>query len=291
MPAPPHPLTLAAPNPPRRGDRAIAPAPTKSLQDALETNYNATGTALIERLYAENFLSLSGAEGTDRLVAESGVAAGAKDEKRVLDIGCGLGGPAMRLAGHHGLHVTGIDLVASNVETARARVAAAGLAAQVEIRQGDATALPFADGTFDAVFSQDAICHVPDKAAVFAEAARVARPAAAIALTDWVQTGPMDETTRALIQDTLPTPGLETRDGYAALVEKNGFTIAINDDISATFRATYEGVMSRLAAMQAEISERYSPRVFAIMLEKNGAIRSAFEDGTLGGCLIVARRG
>lgn len=268
---------------PSRGARAIA----KSLNDALESNYSAVGAALIERLYAENFLSLSGADGTDRLVADSGVAKGA----RVLDIGCGVGGPAMRLAARHGLIVTGLDLVASNVETARARAAAAGLGSRVEIRQGDATALPFADDSFDAVFSQDAICHMPDKPAVFAEAARVARPGAAIALTDWVRTGAMDETTRAAIHDTLPTPGLETRDGYAALLEEHGFTVTANEDISEVFAATYEQVIARLAAMEAEVSQQYSPRVFAIMLEKNGVIQSAFEAGTLGGCLIVGRRG
>ena len=133
-------------------------------------------------------------------MAESGVGQGAQ----VLNVGCGLGGPAMRLAGTHGLTVTGIDLVESNVKTAQARVTRAGLADRVDIRQGDATALAFADGSFDAVFSQDAICHVPDKTLALAEAARVARPKAAIGIIDWVQTGAMDAATRSTVLDTLP---------------------------------------------------------------------------------------
>lgn len=257
-----------------------------ALKKALETNYNATGTAMIEKLYSENFLSLSGADGTDRLVEASGVA----PDAHILDIGCGLGGPAMRIAKVHGRKVTGVDLVETNVATARTRVAEAGLADKIEIIQGDATALPFSDGSFDAVFTQDALCHVPDKAAALAEAARVVRGQGAIGITDWVETSTMTQVRREQVLDALSAPNLQTQAGYAETLEANGFKTTVSEDISGVFASFYDGVMERLKAMETEISDRFSPRVFTIMMQKNGIFQTAFAEGSLGGALIVGRR-
>lgn len=213
----------------------------------------------------------------------SGVTRGA----RILDIGCGVGGPAIRLARSHGLQVTGVDLVASNIETARARAADADLTGQVAFEIADATALPFETGAFDAVFSQDAICHVPDKTAVIAEAARVAKSAATIAFTDWVQAAPtIDEA----VLDTLTATALETRSGYCRLLEAAGFRIDVEEDLTDGFAANYEAAIERLNALRHEIEATFSPRVFSIMQGKNETLRTAFADGSLGGCLIVARR-
>lgn len=256
---------------------------TDVLKKALETNYNAIGSAMIEKLYSENFLSLSGADGTDRLVEASGI----DQDAHVLDIGCGLGGPAMRVAGLHGRKVTGVDLVATNVTTARTRVQDAGLSDRVEILEGDATALQFKENTFDAVFSQDALCHVPDKAAALEEAARVVVPNGAIGLTDWVETDAMTETRREAVLDALSAPNLKTQAGYEQTMEAHGIQVAVSEDISSAFAAFYDDVMVRLKKMEAEISERFSPRVFKIMMQKNGVFLTAFEEGSLGGALIV----
>ena len=257
-----------------------------ALKKALETNYNAIGSAMIEKLYSENFLSLSGADGTDRLVAASGTEQGA----HVLDIGCGLGGPAMRIASEHGRKVTGVDLVATNVTTARERVLEAGLSGQVQIMEGDATALPFAEGTFDAVFSQDALCHVPDKGAALEEAARVVVHNGAIGLTDWVETDKMTEARRAEVLDALSAPNLQTHAGYEQTMEGHGVQVTVSEDISSVFAGFYDGVMVRLKKMEAEISDRFSPRVFTIMMQKNGVFQTAFAEGSLGGALVVGRR-
>lgn len=238
---------------------------------------------MIERIYGDGALSLSGIDGTDRLAAMSGVTPGA----RILDIGCGVGGPAIQLARTHGLQVTGIDLVASNIETARARADQANLTGQIAFEVADATALPFEAGAFDAVFSQDAICHVPDKPAVIAEAARVAKSAATIAFTDWVRAAAaIDEA----VLETLTATGLETRSGYCRLLEASGFQIDVEEDLTDGFAANYEAAIERLNALRHEIEATFGPRVFAITQDKNETLRAAFADGSLGGCLIIARR-
>ncbi|MFO1069365.1 MAG: class I SAM-dependent methyltransferase [Geminicoccaceae bacterium] len=119
------------------------------------------------------------------LAAALAPAAGA----RVLDVGCGLGGAARLLALTRGCHVTGIDLTEAYVQAARELSGWVGLGDRVAFRQGDATALPFADASFDAAWTQHAVMNVPDKARVYAEVRRVLRPGGRFALHD-VQQGP-----------------------------------------------------------------------------------------------------
>ena len=71
----------------------------------------------------------------------------------VLEIGCGLGGASRYLAAECGCRVAAIDLTPNFVEVARILTARCGLADRVEIRQANALALPFQDGTFDHVWS------------------------------------------------------------------------------------------------------------------------------------------
>ena len=85
------------------------------------------------------------------------------DGCKVLDVGCGLGGPAFHLAETRGAIVTGVDLVDLNIESATERASTRGLRDRVQFRVANALDLPFADEAFDVVFGQDAWCHVPDK--------------------------------------------------------------------------------------------------------------------------------
>jgi 2-polyprenyl-6-hydroxyphenyl methylase/3-demethylubiquinone-9 3-methyltransferase len=93
---------------------------------------------------------------------------------RVLDVGCGGGHLAERLA-HAGALVSGVDRSAPTIEAARRHAQASGLA--IDYRAADAAALPYPDASFDAVVSSDFLEHVADRLeAVLAEQARVLRP-------------------------------------------------------------------------------------------------------------------
>ena len=78
---------------------------------------------------------------------------GLKEGQKVLDVGCGVGGPARNIARFSGARVTGITLNAYQVQRGNAKAAAEGLAASVELKQGDFMALPFAPQTFDAAYA------------------------------------------------------------------------------------------------------------------------------------------
>jgi SAM-dependent methyltransferase len=94
----------------------------------------------------------------------------------VLDLGCGLGGASRYLAAECGCRVAGVDLTPNFVDAARILTARCGLADRVEIRQANALALLFEDGTFDHVWSYAITMNIADKEGLGREVARVLKP-------------------------------------------------------------------------------------------------------------------
>lgn len=115
-----------------------------------------------------------------RLCAE---AAGLRDGERVLDAGCGVGGPAEALLeGWPGLTLDAVTLSPVQVELARARLARFGDRARVH--RADFHALPFPDASFDVVFYFEVTGYSPDPLALYHEARRVLRPGGRVYVKD-----------------------------------------------------------------------------------------------------------
>jgi len=105
----------------------------------------------------------------------------------VLDVGCGVAGPALRFAERFGVRVTGLNLSEAQVRIARERVAGRGRAREVRFVVADGMRMPFADGAFDRVYVFEAGCHMPDKPAFARECARVLRPGGVFLGLDWMR--------------------------------------------------------------------------------------------------------
>jgi SAM-dependent methyltransferase len=105
--------------------------------------------------------------------AELASAAGIVPSTRVLDLGCGLGGPARYLADTFGCKVTGVDLSPDFIDAANYLTARCGLSDRVTFQIGDALHLPFEDAAFDTVFLQHVAMNIPDRAALYAEVRRM----------------------------------------------------------------------------------------------------------------------
>lgn len=129
-----------------------------------------------------------GREATIELARRAALAPGA----RVLDVGCGLGGSARYLAAECGCRVCGIDLTEAYVEAATALARLVGLGEAVEFRRASALELPFAELSFDLVWTEHVQMNVADKRAFYAELARVLAPGGRLAFHD-VLLGPAGE--------------------------------------------------------------------------------------------------
>lgn len=104
---------------------------------------------------------------------------------RLLDVGCGSGGPALRLAATTEADILGVDVLEEGIATATRLAEERGLADRARFVQIDATGrLPFPDATFDAVISIDVMCHLPNRLDILREWHRVTKPGARILYTD-----------------------------------------------------------------------------------------------------------
>jgi len=103
----------------------------------------------------------------------------------VLEIGCGAGGCALHFGATIGCSVTGIDLNAHGIRAAEHSAEAQQLADRVRFLEHNAgTRLPFSDDTFDAAYSNDAFCHIPNRPGLLRECRRVLKSGARLLFSD-----------------------------------------------------------------------------------------------------------
>lgn len=181
----------------------------------------------------------------DRMAGKLGELEG----KRVVDLGSGYGGAARVLAGEHGAHVTCLNL--STVENARNRALteAAGLSDRIEVVDGSYDAMPFADAGFDIAWSQDAILHAPDRAAVLDEVARVLKPGGLFVFHDPMQADGLVDT-RALrpIYDRIHLPDLASIGFYREGLTSRGFEEVETEILTPQLGRHYARVREELLA-------------------------------------------
>src|SRR5262249_52474543 len=147
-----------------------------------------------------------------------------------------------------GVRVVGFNVTASQVEVARARVAEAGLADRIDLRQASALATGLADASTDRVLALESAFHFPSRDAFFSEAFRVLRPGGRIALADICNasqrsTRASDRLTRYVANAFWQIPEANDYDveEYAARLRHAGFVDVaferINDQVFAPFSA------------------------------------------------------
>lgn len=137
---------------------------------------------MLELVWGEGFLSPGGPDEVDRVVAGLDLTG-----RRLLDIGCGVGGVDRHLVRAHGVgHVTGIDVEHTVLSTARVRAERDRLADRITFTEVEPGPLPFVDGSFDIVFSKDSIVHIPDKTMLAADVFRVLVSGGSFAASDWL---------------------------------------------------------------------------------------------------------
>lgn len=149
--------------------------------------------------------------------AATGRQPGEQSGLRVLDVGCGVGGPARFAALEYGCHVTGVDLTPEFVATGQQMNAWVGLQDRVQLVVGSALALPFADASFDAAYMLHVGMNIADKRGMLREMARVVKPAGRVGVYDvmWVEGGASANAAADQGRMAFPVPWASTRQGSA----------------------------------------------------------------------------
>lgn len=136
----------------------------------------------LELLWGTGFMSPGGPDEVKEIFVGLSVLG-----SHVLDIGCGIGGPTMAIVSElSARRVTAIDIDPGLIDKARANVSHAGLDDRIICQLISPGPLPFADASFDVVFSKEAFLHVADRRALFSDIYRILRPGGYLAASDWL---------------------------------------------------------------------------------------------------------
>lgn len=158
------------------------------------------------------------------LCAKSGIS---NKGGRGVDLCCCNGAGMRFLLRFCGLaHMTGVDATPRVLERARARCAAEGMENRTSFIQADACATGLPDATMDLVWGEDAWVYVKDKSALIHEAARLLKPGATVAFTDWVE-GPVALTAAEAerFMRFMKFPSLASLGDYRDLLQAEGFYV------------------------------------------------------------------
>lgn len=178
-----------------------------------------------------------------------------KEGDRVLDFGSGIGGPTLHMAKVTQATFIGVTNNDQLNQVARQRARERGLASRVQfvtLGDTDYKRFPFPDDTFDAVTFYESVCHVPDKAALFKDIARILKPGGRVAGMDWLQRpfGPYQTAEQVMelmrpVNELTAIPGHGTVDSYSQMMRDAGLEVRFASDL-------YEGVKSRGSATSEE---------------------------------------
>jgi cyclopropane fatty-acyl-phospholipid synthase-like methyltransferase len=159
-------------------------------------------------------------------------------ESEVLEVGSGSGGPAVYLAVKRGCRVTGVDINEHGIRNARTLAQSRGVADRARFEAVDARGkLPFPAGRFDAIVSNDAMCHIAGRPDVLRDWYRMLKPGGRILFTDaLVVTGPVtheEVAARSSIGYYLFVPP----GANEAMLREAGFEILAVQDVTANAEA------------------------------------------------------
>ena len=210
-----------------------------------------------ERLTREDLASFDefhagGRDSTRELARLAAIADGSK----VLDIGCGIGGPARTLAAEFGCRVTGIDLTEGYCQAAHMLTAKLGMGDQVNFQCANALDLPFPAASFDMVWSQNALMNIDDKDRYLREVFRVLRPGGVFALETILAGAVMDIHLPVLWADSPLLNFLVTEAQAKALLSGAGLKERVWQDTTQRSIA--------LQRKRQEINEREGPPLLSL---------------------------
>lgn len=201
-----------------------------------------------EELFAHDQDHYGGLAANDALAKLAGIGA----QSRVADFCAGLGGPARYLSARYGADVTGIELTPARVKGAATLTALVGLQDKVRVVEGNVMQVPLPDESVDAVVSQEAFLHVPDKPRTLAEAHRILRPGGRLAFTDWVAHSALSQADADLMWQGMAVTNLYDLSVYRGVIEDAGFTVTSVEDLTADWAEILKARLAMYIKLRGE---------------------------------------
>jgi ubiquinone/menaquinone biosynthesis C-methylase UbiE len=197
-----------------------------------ENEYHDNLVTMLEIIWGEGYMAPGGPGNVERLL--DGIDT---QDRQILDIGCGIGGPAIEMATTHGAEVTGIDLESPLIERAQQRAVQLGLSDRCTFQTVEVGPLPFDDHSFDVVVSSGAFTQISDKSGILGESLRVLRPGGYLRCYDWLGSGrEHSDDMRYWFKMEGITYALETLESYEQHLLDAGFVHISTTDASDWYR-------------------------------------------------------
>ena len=212
------------------------------------------------------------------------------EESRVLDLGSGYGGPAGFLASTFGCHVTGLNVSAVEIEEAERRMKAQGVDELVTFDCGDFHELPYTDGSFDVVWSQDSLMYGADKRRILEEVYRVLKPGGTIDFTDILASRDLKAEDRDRLYARVRTPEMWDTERYLVEMIELGFMIAHVEDWSQHVAGTYAWARQRVMDKRGELQSKVGAELVESTLDGLAFWVDMAERGKVGWVLVVAHK-
>jgi ubiquinone/menaquinone biosynthesis C-methylase UbiE len=218
-----------------------------------ENEYHDNMVTMLELIWGDGYMAPGGADNVAKMLRDI-----EPKNRRILDIGCGIGGPAFEMARTHGASVVGIDLEEPLIARAKQTAVELGLEKQCTFESVVVGPLPFADESFDVVISSGAFTQTADKSGIMAESYRVLKSGGYLSCYDWLRSGDTysDDMHYWFKMEGL-SYSLETLHGYAERFHEAGFVDVVAEDATDWYRQEsqreYELIKGELYSRMVEL--------------------------------------